>query len=128
MRDKIMEEKPDNNNYSKPAFDSRIPFSNFLVKLREEVHQSSNNINEWRISLRKYYSETKGFIEPTKSTKWLKDFNDIIGRTNLSNQNRNSIYNPEQDMFKLQDDIYTLTTGLFLPMKSDSEDLDFDDW
>jgi len=122
-----MTEFTNESKFHKAGFDSRIPFSNLLVKLREVLLYSTDDYNLWLRSLRIYYSNVKGYIKPEEADAWLKAFEKVLKDYNVSRQNKSSYYNPEVDIFKLQDKIFDLTAGLYLPL-NDEDDDDNEDW
>ena len=113
-------------SFHKAGYDSRLHFSKFLVDLRERVLLSITNHKQWMFELRNYYSHINGFVEPKKLNEWIKEFKRIVTKYNISEQNKQNDYNPQEDLFNLQDDIFEMSSGLFLP-KQDEDD-DDEDW
>ena len=122
------EKAEDKITFHKAGFDSRIPFSRYLVELKEVLLRSTDNIENWMYALRLFHSNMQGLSHPTKLKEWKDKYKIVYSKYTTSKSNRgNGVnYNPEQDLFDLQDELFELTAPLYLPISDEDADDELD--
>lgn len=123
-----MADSTENIKFHKAGYDSRLHFSKFLVDLKEMILKSQmSSANDWFYSLRTFASHVMGFVEPKKLKEWFELYKEKKEKHDLSKQNNKyNSYNPESDLFNLQDILFEMSAPLFLPMGDDDDD--DEDW
>ena len=114
--------------FHKPNFDSRQDFTKFLVDLKEMLVKAQvNNYKDWLYALRTIKSHYMGLVNPDHLEKWQEKYDKIKKEVDINSQNKNlSTYNPENDLFKLQEELNEISAPLYLP--TGEEDDDNEDW